>query len=72
MDPGGLLTDHVSQQGQGGQPARLSGHALVHLVQEVLRDGDRVILSAMYTLHKKHIHLLHIQIILTHKKLSSK
>lgn len=45
VDPGRLLADDVSEQGEGGQPAGLFGHALVHLVQKVLRvreGGQRV------------------------------
>lgn len=37
MDPGRLLADYVAEQGEGGQPAGLFGHTLVHLVQKVLR-----------------------------------
>lgn len=40
VDPRRLLADDVAQQGEGGQPAGVLGHALVHLVQKVLRTRD--------------------------------
>lgn len=37
VDPRRLLADDMAEQGEGGQPAGVLGHALVHLVQKVLR-----------------------------------
>lgn len=36
VDPRRLFADDVAEQGEGGQPAALFGHTLVHLVQKVL------------------------------------
>lgn len=39
MDPRRLLADYMAEQGEGGQPAGLFGHTLIHLVQKVLGGG---------------------------------
>lgn len=36
MDPRRLLADDMAKQGEGGQPTRLFGHTVVHLVKKVL------------------------------------
>lgn len=32
MDPGRLLADYMAEQSEGGQPAGLFGHTVIHLI----------------------------------------
>ena len=50
MDPGRLLADYMAEQGEGGQPAGLFGHTLVHLVQKVLRKRDSRVRTVFNTI----------------------
>ena len=59
VDPGRLLPDDVPQQVECGQPARVLGHALVHLIQKVLQERHMADGEAFDSIQIQfHLHLL--------------